>query len=136
LTCLAKFAFNEVVRKDDEDAISISAFLSVRSCGHEVNCHGQVVDCEVEKLGVLGASFRTSFDLQLIAELPKTTEMTESASRCEVRCATCRNYCALINGLAQILNVLHEINSTICQTLCSLSVREDADKLQDDLILP
>jgi hypothetical protein len=80
LTCLAKPAFNKVVREDDEDAVSISTSLSMRSCGHEVNCHGQVVDCEVEKLGVLGAFFRTSFDLQFIAELPKTTKMIESAS--------------------------------------------------------
>ena len=43
---------------------------------------------------------------------------------------------ALIDGFAQILNVLHEVNSAICQPLRSLSMREDTDKLKDDLVLP
>jgi hypothetical protein len=36
---------------------------------------------------------------------------------------------ALIDGFAQILNVLHEINTAVRQSLRSLSMREDTDKL-------
>lgn len=42
---------------------------------------------------------------------------------------------ALINGFAQILDVLHEIDSTVGQVLCRLAMGEDAHKLQDDLVL-
>ena len=52
---------------------------------------------------------------------------------CEVQDA--EKNAPLINGFTQILNVLHEINGAICQTLRGLSVRENADKLQNDLIL-
>jgi hypothetical protein len=38
------------------------------------------------------------------------------------------NY-ALIDGFAQILNVLHEVNSAVRQPLRRLSMREDTDKL-------
>lgn len=35
----------------------------------------------------------------------------------------------LIDAFAQILNVLHEVNSAVCQPLRGLSMREDTDKL-------
>lgn len=78
---LAKPAFYEVVCEDNKDAISVSSLMSTRSCGDEVNCHVQVVHCEVEKLGVLGTSFRTSFDLQFVAESPKEKSVRGSRRR-------------------------------------------------------
>ena len=37
----------------------------------------------------------------------------------------------LINGFPQILNILHQVDRSICEPLCDLAVRQDAHKLKN-----
>jgi hypothetical protein len=42
---------------------------------------------------------------------------------------------SLIDCLAQVLNILHQVNGAISQSLRHLSMGQNADKLEDDLVL-
>ena len=97
--------------------------------GHQTNRDQQVVDCQIEQLVVLCTSFLASPKLEFIASF--RGNKSEHLSKRYWN----RNDGVLINGLAQILNILHEIDGTIGQSLCCLSVGEDAHKLQDGLVL-
>jgi hypothetical protein len=72
LTRLAKPTFDEVIRKDDEDAISVSTFVSKSNVrpdrSPETNRDDeQVVGCQVEQLVVLCASLFASPKLEFVA---------------------------------------------------------------------
>lgn len=43
---------------------------------------------------------------------------------------------ALIDGFAQILYVLHEVDGIVRQPLCSFSMRENTNELKNDLVFP
>lgn len=43
--------------------------------------------------------------------------------------------CLLVNRPAQVLHVLHEINSTIGQAFCKLSMRKHTNELENNLVL-